>query len=219
MATGTPTVSIMDLVFGVLDRLFKDNVSGKVLISRILAVVVLFVLIFVWYKGDLLMQTYKDSRYENYIVLAQAEKDAKFEATAVEQLQIVQASSGADFSAIYSFRPKNMNYFVDMVAYEGKLPSTINAKNLGGFPIDKTSTEYSTHLLGEKFVSNDEWVFLPTKQVPLEISYTFSCPYFNLDNVYSGAVAMYWFEGSPIIPEKRLSVICGQASRTLGRIR
>lgn len=219
MSAGTPSISIMDLVFGVLDRLFKDNVTGRVLISRILAVIILFILIFVWYKGDLLMQTYKDSRFEAYTVLEQAEKDSKFEVAALEQLQIVQASSGADFSAIYSFRPKNMNYFVDMVAYEGKLPSTINAKNLGGFPIDKTSTEYASHLLGENFISRNEWVFLPTKQAPTEISYTFSCPYFNLENVYSGAVAMYWFDGSPIIPEKRLSVICGQASRTLGRTR
>lgn len=219
MASGTPSVSIMDLVFGVLDRIFKDDATGKVVLSRVLTVIVLFILVFVWYKGDALMQMYKDAKYDSYAEIIQKERDSKFETSALEQLQIVQSSSGADFSAVYTFRPRNMNYFVDLITYEGRLPQTVNPKNLGGFPIDKTSGEYNIHLTGEYYESTKEFVYLPTKKKDGEIKYMFSCPYFNLDNVYSGAVAMYWYEGQPEVPDTRLAAICRQASRTLGRTR
>ncbi len=219
MASGTPSVSIMDLVFGVLDRIFKDDATGKVVLSRVLTVIVLFILVFIWYKGDALMQVYKDAKYDSYTEILQKERDSKFETSALEQLQIVQVSSGADFSAIYTFRPRNMNYFVDLVSYEGSLPQSVNPKNLGGYPIDKTSAEYSSHLTGDYFESDKEFVYLPTKKKNGEIKYMFSCPYFNLDNVYSGAVSMYWYSGTPLVPDTRLAAICRQASRTLGRTR
>lgn len=213
-----PTIPIVDLVFGLLDRLFKDNATGQVLASRVATVIILFVLAFVWVKGDQLMTLYKESKYETYANIMQKNKDQKFEASSLEQLQIAHVSSGADFSAVYSFRPRNLNYFVDLVAYEGKLPIAVDEKNLGGYPVDKTSNEYSTHLSGAIFESTGEFVFLPTRQKVTDIKYMFSCPFFNLDNVYSGTVAMYWYE-EPKIDKVRIASICGQAARTLGRTR
>ena len=151
--TQTSGMPITDVIFGLLDRLFKDNATGKVLASRVATVDVLFVLAFVWVKGEQLMTVYKESRYETYAEVMQKDKDARFDTVALEQLQIVHVSSGADFSAVYSFRPKNFNYFVDLVAYEGQLPASVDPKNLGGFPIDKTSSEYSKHLSGANFSS------------------------------------------------------------------
>lgn len=213
------SIPITDILFGVLDRLFKDNASGKLLFSRVVVVIILFVLAFIWYKSDYLAQTYVESSYEKYTELLNKEKDLKFDNTALEQLQIVHVSSGSDFSAVFNFRPKNLNYFVDLIAYEGKLPSTLDPKNLGGYPIDKTTPEYSTHLTGRYFWSEKEFVFLPTKKKPQEITYMFSCPYFNLDNVYSGTVEMYWYDGRVPMEHDRLTSICGQAVRALGRAR
>lgn len=213
------SIPITDILFGVLDRLFKDNASGKVLASRVAVVIILFIMGLIWAKGDAVLAAYKESSYETYAQIIQQERDAKFETSALEQLQIVHVSSGSDFSAIYSFRPKNLNYFVDLIAYEGRLPSTVNEKNLGGFPVDKTSQEYSTHLNGTYFSTKNEFVFLPTKKKEGELQYMFSCPYFNLDNVYSGTVSMYWYDKAPAMGETRLNAICQQAARTLGRAR
>lgn len=218
MTTPRTPIPIVDILFGVLDRLFKDNATGRVLASRVLTVIILFILCLIWYKGDTFMEAYKQSRYETYAKVLQKDRDAKFDSSALEQLQIVHVSSGADFSAVYSFRPKNLNYFVDLIAYEGRLPSTVDEKKLGGYPVDKTSSEYSSHLSGAYFASNSEFAFLPTKKKATDLQYMFSCPYFNLDNVYSGTVSMYWYT-PPIIPESRLNAICQQASRTLGRAR
>lgn len=217
MTTPKSSVPFVDILFGVMDRLFKDDASGKVLISRVLTLVVLFVLSLVWYKSDSILNAYTASRYETYSTVLQKDRDTKFDSSALEQLQIVHVSSGADFSAVYSFRPKNLNYFVDLIAYEGKLPSAVNEKNLGGFPVDKTSNEYSTHLRGANFSSDNEFVFLPTKKRDGELKYMYSCPYFNLDNVYAGTVSMYWYTGEPVVSQDRLAAICSQASRTLGR--
>ncbi|USL85758.1 holin [Enterobacter phage fGh-Ecl01] len=216
MTQRTPLPGISDILFGVLDRLFKDNATGRVLASRVVALVVVFILSLTWYRLDSIMQVWKESRYETYTKVLQQDKEAKFEASALEQLQIAHVSSNADFSAIYSFRPRNLNYFVDLIAYEGRLPSTVNEKNLGGFPVDKTSNEYSAHLRGAHFSSEDEFVFLPTKKKDGELKYMYSCPYFNLDNVYAGTVSMYWYS-KPLLNENRLAAICSQAARTLGR--
>lgn len=214
----TSGLPVIDLVFGLLDRLFKDNATGKVLASRVATVIILFLLAFVWVKGEQLMTLYKESKYETYSSIVQKNKDQKFESASLEQLQIAHVSSGADFSAVYSFRPRNLNYFVDLVAYEGKLPSTVDERNLGGYPVDKTSHEYATHLSGNSFETIDEFVFLPSRQKTVEIKYMYSCPVFNLDNVYSGTVALYWYDEVKI-EKKRLAAICGQAARTLGRSR
>ena len=214
----TSGLPITDVIFGLLDRLFKDNATGKVLASRVATVVVLFILAFVWTKGDQIMNIYKESRYETYAEVMQKDKDARFDTVALEQLQIVHVSSGADFSAVYSFRPKNFNYFVDLVAYEGQLPASVDPKNLGGFPIDKTSAEYSKHLSGANFNSETEFKYLSTTGHEEDIKYMLSCPYFNMDNVYSGTVAMYWFK-KPVHSEEQLGAICGQAVRALGRAR
>lgn len=172
----------------------------------------------IWFKGESLTQIYKQSRFEAYAEIISVDKDKRFETTVLEQLQIVHVSSGADFSAVYNFRPRNFNYFVDMTAYEGKLPESIDPKNLGGFPIDKTSDEYQKHLAGANYISNTDFIYLPTTSEENSIKFMYSCPYFNLDNVYSGTVAMYWYD-IPKYSEMRLQAICGQASRAIGRTR
>lgn len=213
----TPSISIVDLVFGVLDRLFRDT-TGKVPFTRLLSVVVLFVMGLIWYRGPELMTIYKDSRHEAFVTEMKKAADEKFDKTAQEQVQIVHVSSGADFTAVYAFRPVNQNFFVDMVAYQGILPSTVNENNLGGYPIDKTSKEYISHLNGDYFESTTESIFLPSKK-KTDFTYMFSCPYFNLDNVYGGNIALYWYTAGPRYEFDRLAAICGQAGRMIGRSR
>lgn len=212
-----PSISIVDLVFGVLDRLFKDT-TGKVPFTRIFSVILLFVMAVIWYKGPELMTIYKESRYEIYSAMQQKIGDEKFDKTVREQVQIVNVSSGADFTAVYAFRPVNKNFFVDMVAYEGVLPSSVNELNLGGYPIDKSSAEYIRHVNGEYFSSNTESIFLPTKK-KTDFNFMFSCPYFNLDNNYAGNISLMWYNDVPRYSNERLQAICAPAARLIGRSR
>lgn len=212
------SLPVFDFIFGLLDRIFKDGATGKILAGRVITIIILFALFMIWSKGEDYMRLYKEATFEHYAEVIRKEKDTKFDAVVQEQLQIVHVASGADFSAVYVFRPKNMNYFVDMEVYEGKIPDSLDPKNLGGYPIDKTSNEYSEHLAGRGFWSTEEFAYLPTTD---ELKYKgtmFSCPYFNLDNVYSGSISMYWDKGTPV-NKKRLDAICNQAARAIGRSR
>jgi hypothetical protein len=136
----------------------------------------------------------------------------------IPPIEVRLGSLENDNTEIVSFRPTNLNYFVDMVGYEGILPDTVDEKNLGGFPIDKTSAEYLAGVNGNYFESSVESVFLPTKKKS-SFTYMFSCPFFNLENVYAGTVSLYWYKQKPDLGFDRLSSMCGQAGRTLGRTR
>ena len=207
-------------ISNVLRAIFTTK-STELLVLRVFAAVVLSVIAFVVYSKNELFELYRETRYETYAHVLQVEKDRNFDNAAQEQLQIVHASADADFSAVFSFRPKNLNYFVDLVAYEGRLPDTIDEKNLGGFPINKTSDEYKKHLLGRSFFTDKEFQYIPSKEKKLgsiDIGYVYSCPIFNLDNVYSGSIAVAW-KNKPDIEIEDLDTLCNQSARILGRIR
>lgn len=213
-----PTLPIFDFIFGLLDRLFKDGATGKVLASRVVVVVILFSMTFIWFKGDVIANAYQASRFDEYERVVNAEKDKRFDIVIQEQLQIVHVAAHSDFSAVYIFRPKNLNYFVDLEVYEGKIPDSVDPKNMGGFPVDKTSDEYLSHLSGRSFESDSQFVFLPTTEDDKKVAYMYSCPYFNLGNIYSGSIAMYWFK-DPGQKKGQLDAICNQAARAIGRSR
>lgn len=214
-STGIP---IADVLFRLLDILFKDA-NGKILATRVATLIIIFIMSIIWVKGDSVLKYYKESSYESYETLIEEEREKEFKLAIKEQLKIVHTASGADFSVVYVFRPKNANYFVDVETYEGTIPYSIDPKNMGGFPIDKTSTEYMEHIAGREFMTSTEFVFLPTNDENKGVSYMYSCPYYNMDNVYSGAISMYWIDDLPSVPSQRLETICAQAARVIGRAR
>ncbi|QQO96444.1 holin T [Acinetobacter phage Minot] len=212
------SLPVFDFIFGLLDILFKDGATGKLLASRVAALFAVFIMIMIWVKADAIGKLYVEASYEKYAQAIQAERTKRFNATIQEQLQIAHVASGADFSAVYVFRPKNLNYFVDLEVYEGRIPPTVDPKNMGGYPVDKTSNEYIAHLSGQSFTTDSEFGYLPTTEDEKGVTFMYSCPYFNLDNIYSGSVAMYWYQ-QPRVAKKRLDSICNQAARAIGRAR
>lgn len=191
--------------------------TWKQLFIKLIFIITLFIMGLVWYKWDDLFSVWKTASVIDIPAL-EIERAKKFESASIEQLKIVHLTTGADFSAVFAFRPRNTNYFVDIVAYEGKLPPEIDPKNLGGYPIDKTSEEYNRHVNGLAFISDAASSYLPTREF-VPVAYTYSCPYFNLENYYSGSILMEWYIKKPDITDTRLTIVCSQAARTLGRIR
>lgn len=206
-----------DFFLSVLDKIFTPETT---IIGRIIGLIIMFAMVVIWYKGEALMEMYKTSRFEDYQEAVNMVRIADFETSAVEQLQIAYISSGSDFAAVYEYRPKNINNFYNMVAYEGELPKGIDPSDVTGYPIDKTSNEYRTQLTGKPYSSTDQFDFLPVSpKTEVDMGYLFSCPIFNLDNIYSGMVSLMWKEKPKHTSEVRLEAICEQASRTLGRIK
>lgn len=204
------------VLMDILDRLFKDAVTGEIVFYRAILLILVFLMGFSWFSRAELFNLYKETRFENYQEILQAERDRKFLMAAQEQLQIAHVSSKADFSVVFSFRPRNMNYFVDMIATEGKTPTDLIGKEKGGYPINKTSNEYMVHMSGRHFNNVKEFEYLPAGRD--EFTYMYSCPITNLDNIYAGSVSMFW-KKKPVINENKLFVICNQAERLLSRAR
>jgi len=194
--------------------------TWKQLFIKLLLIITIFVMLVIWYKWDDIFSVWKNVPTAVIdLQTLELEKAKKFESASIEQLNIVHLTTGADFSAVFAFRPKNINYWVDILTYQGKLPQEVDPKNLGGYPIDKTSEEYNSHVNGLYFISSTKSSsYLPTKEV-IPVVYTFSCPYFNLENYYSGSVLMEWYKKKPELTDTRLMIVCNQAARTLGRIR
>lgn len=192
--------------------------TWKQLFIKLIFIIILFSMTIVWYKWDDVFSVLKTSSTTIDSQAMEIERAKKFESASQEQLDVIHLSTGADFSAIFVFRPKNINYFVDIIAYEGRLPYEVDPKNLGGYPIDKTSEEYNKHINGLYYISTVASPYLPTKEY-VEVAYTFSCPYFNLENYYSGSILMEWYKKKPVVTDTRLMVVCNQAARILGRIR
>lgn len=212
------SLPVFDFIFGLLNILFKDGATGKLLASRVAALFAVFIMIMIWVKADAIGKLYVEASYEKYAQAIQAERTKRFNATIQEQLQIAHVTSGADFSAVYVFRPKNLNYFVDLEVYEGRIPPTVDPKNMGGYPVDKTSAEYIEHLADRSFQTETEFTYLPTTNSDKSVKYMYSCPYFNLDNIYSGTISMYWYK-KPNKDLRQLDAICNQAARAIGRSR
>ncbi|QBX32658.1 holin lysis mediator [Aeromonas phage Asfd_1] len=204
------------VLMDILDRLFKDAVTGEIVFYRAILLILIFLMGFVWYSKSEIFALYKETRFENYQEILQAERDRKFGMVAQEQLQIVHVSSRSDFSVVFSFRPRNMNYFVDMIATEGKTPTDLIGKEKGGYPINKISNEYMVHMSGRHFNNARDFAYLPAGHD--EFEYMYSCPIVNLDNIYAGSVSMFW-KKKPVLTEAKLFVICNQAERLLSRAR
>ena len=208
----TDRLAILDRITGFITGIR----TWKQLFIKLIFIIILFFMVIIWYKWDDVFSMWKTQTVD--IPALELERSKKFESASIEQLKIIHLSSGADFSAIFVFRPKNINYFVDIIAYEGRLPYSVDPKNLGGYPIDKTSDEYNKHINGLYHITTTPSPVLPTKEY-VDVVYTFSCPYFNLDNYYSGSILMEWYKKKPVVSDIRLMVVCNQAARILGRIR
>lgn len=205
-------IAFVDKVLNFITRIR----TWKQLFISLIFVIIIFFMVVVWYKWDDLFSVWKTTKID--IPALELEQTKKFESASIEQLRYIQLTTGADFSAIFAFRPKNINYFVDIVNYDGRLPLQIDPKNLGGYPIDKLSDEYAQHINGLIYISTAASPYLPTKE-KVPVVYTYSCPYFNLDNFYSGSILMEWYKNKPEVSDVRLNITCNQAARTLGRIR
>lgn len=76
---GTQTPGRVGILMEILDRLFKDAVTGEIVFYRAILLILVFVLGFSWYNKDEIFNVYRDTRFQNYQEILQAERDRKFE--------------------------------------------------------------------------------------------------------------------------------------------
>lgn len=172
------------------------------------------------FSSTQVIEKYKEAQRLEYPKLAKNKAELLF----------YQVSPSEVFVAEYN--PKFINEYQTMVASVGSL--NISAMDIRDQSINKNSTAYAVHLQQEDYAwevkapNQYSWVkgdFITSgvEYSRLGIKYLYTCPIFNLDNMYSGYIGIAWRE----VPyknnkekegmEQYLHSICMPASRLLGR--
>lgn len=213
-----------ELLFGVLDRLVgsDDSRAFKVFLSLVIVIGV-----FMIYKGHIIKDYFVESKYETYLENELINLETNLPNVSNQALQIVKLSSGADLVLFNRYKPKESRTFYDIFSYEGTFPSEINFSSVeNNNPINKTTAEYNNHLAGLPYSDDDgDSSFMPFSLD--EDSVAFSCPVFDLNNLYAGSIVMVWYGAKELdlkmtsleknSSDEKLFSICNHGSRIIGR--
>lgn len=128
----------------------------------------------------------------------QEQRVKNFPNVAREKVMILYAQTKADVVFVTKYKPDAINDYQNIVAWEGNVQ--IEKTDLEDKAVDKTSELYRRHLDGFNYsydfttktgLSRYSGVDIPDfKNASFEFIYT--CPYFNLNNIYSGYIAIGW---------------------------
>lgn len=188
---------------------------------RVGSIFVLIVSVFLYNQQEALVTVWKESRYENVLEKIQVKRESEYPIVAKEQAQIAFQVTKPDIVLIYEYIPLGKNNFAKLIEYEGILPEGITHENLKSIPINKNSKEYVEHLIGRNFLgSNMERALIIKIDYHDLIKKVYSCPIFNLDNIYTGSVVFLWYKESNFSKDTNEDILetqCLQSSRILGR--
>lgn len=213
-----------ELLFGVLDRLVgsDDSRAFKVFLSLVIVIGV-----FMIYKGHIVKEYFVEIKYETYLENEKINLETNLPQVSNQALQIVKLSSGADLVIFNRYKPIESRTFYDVFSYEGTFPSSIDYNSVAtNNPINKTTTEYNFHLAGLPYNDDDgDSSFIPFSLD--ENTMAFSCPVFDLNNIYAGSIAMMWYDMKDVSVkmtsfekqsnDEKLFSICNHGSRIIGR--
>lgn len=159
----------------------------------------------------------------------QVQREQKFPAIAREKSMALFLQTNADAVFVMKYEPEAVNDYQKILVWEGKVP--IEKLDYEPKPVDKSSELYSTQLAGENLAVrwDMESTYFKGRNIPTfqnqNFDFVYTCPFFNLNNIYSGYIGIAWNE-LPVKPEDEqnlhdyeeyLGKICNAASRYLGR--
>lgn len=218
---------ILALIMNALFANIKDAKSLALYALTLLISIIGFMLI--TSQGELISFAKNFSR-NTVVEQVQAERVLAYPKIARERASMLYIQSSADAVFIAEYKPKFVNNYQDIVAWEGSV--TVNPSKMMNIVIDKTSSVYQQHVIGHnvsyKFSSDHSWsadnfITSGKEYKDVGIVYLYTCPIFDLDNSYSGYVGI----GYTSIPytnteeegmlEEYLERICDPHARALGR--
>lgn len=159
----------------------------------------------------------------------QQQRVENFPSHAREKAMMLFSQTGADAVFVTRYKPEAVNDYQNIIAWEGNKP--IDPYDLGNKAVDKTSELYKRHLDGFFYsqvlnTSAKQNTKYYGKSIPvlknIKFSFVFTCPYFNLNNIYSGYIGLGWEELPVKITDMDefkdyLAKLCDPPRRALGR--
>lgn len=133
----------------VFQALFSDVKDAKTLALRALTMfIALLSYIVIMNQGELL-QFAKNFSRSTVIEQVQGERIAKYPRVAKERATMLYTQSNADEIVIAEYKPRFVNNYQDIIAWEGRL--TVNPNEVLNRVLDKGSVMYTAHVQGLNF--------------------------------------------------------------------
>lgn len=128
----------------------------------------------------------------------QEQRIKNFPNVAREKAMILYAQTKADVVFVVKYKPDAINDYQNIIAWEGNIQ--IEKADLEDKAVDKTSELYRQHLDGFNYAYDVATKVTTYRYSGVDIpefkninfEYVYTCPYFNLNNIYSGYIAMGW---------------------------
>lgn len=196
---------------------FFQTTNKQNFFIRVGSIFALIISVFLYNQQDALVNVWRETRLENVHEKIKEQRLKEFPIIAKEQVQIQYSVVKQDLVAIYEYKPIGKNNFADLIEYEGKLRENLDVNSLRNLPVNKSQKEYQDHLTGRNYDGNEQ-----QRSILFNGDYSvkriYSCPIYNLDNVYYSKLVFIWYnEESKMPDEDDLEAQCLSQSRILGR--
>ncbi len=214
----------------IFQALFSDVKDAKTLALRALTMFIALLSYIVIVNQGELLQFAKSFSRNTVIEQVQGERVSQYPKIAKERATMLYTQSNADEVVIAEYKPKFVNNYQDVIAWEGRL--NVDPNNVLNSVLDKGSVMYSAHVQGQNFEyildPNVDWhdsyfVTSGGEYTTMGGKYIYTCPIFNLDNSYSGYVGLV-YRDLPYNNEEEhkkitsyLGRLCDPHARALGR--
>lgn len=210
--------------------LFSDIKDAKTLALRAVTMFIAMLSYFVIMNQSDLLDFAKNFSRRTVIEQVQSEQIAAYPRVAKERASMLYTQTGADAVFIAEYKPKFINNYQDILAWEGGL--SINPGDMLNIVIDKSSNVYQQHVLGHNssytFSSEGSWkdsgfITSGKEYTKVGVKYLYTCPIFDMANSYSGYVGIgytsfpYESPKEKLLLEDYLERVCNPHARALGR--
>lgn len=150
-----------------------------------------------------------------------------FPAVAREKAMMLYSQTRSDAVFVVKYKPDAINDYQNIIVMEGALQ--LDKEDMADKAVDKTSDLYRKQLEGFNYVVKDTVKQVSRysgKAIPpfknVTYKYVYTCPYFNLNNVYAGYIGIAWKEPPVAVEDEPelndyLAKLCDPQRRALGR--
>lgn len=219
-----------EALVAVFSALFSDIKDAKTLALRAVTMFIAMLSYFIIMNQGDILEFAKNFSRRTVIEQVQSEQVADYPKVAKERASMLYTQSGADGVFIAGYKPKFINNYQDVVAWEGGI--TVNPGDMLNIVIDKSSNVYQQHVLGHNvsyaFSSEGNWkdsgfITSGKEYTKVGVNYLYTCPIFDMANSYSGYVGIGYTSFPYVSPEEKemledyLERICNPHARALGR--
>ncbi|QGH45157.1 endolysin [Bacteriophage Eos] len=217
----------MDKFIQLASFLLQEAKDPATLLKRLLTLLVGLVLYLVIMNTSEVMSFLKTFSTTAVLQEVKQQRQLEFPNIAREKSMILFSQTRADAVYVVKYKPEAINDYQTIIAWEGN--AQLDRSDTTDKAVNKTSELYRNHLEGFTYaVKNEVKVsrYSTTMSLPelknIHFDYVYTCPYFNLNNIYSGYIAIAW-ETPPVGVEDMdaytnyLAKLCSPQQRALGR--